>query len=72
MSTAKAARSTTEEKIISRYSNYTNPPVTYLEKAEAVLLAVGSSGSSFTANNIAYAQALIALAEAQMKGSTRV
>ena len=71
-STAKAARFTTEEKIISRYSNYTNSPVTYLEAAEKVLCGLEPYSITNPANKIAYAQALIALAEAQMKGSTRV
>ena len=55
---------------MSGYSNYRNPPVTYLERAEALLLEM--SEVNLPANKIALAQALIALAEAQMKGRSRV
>lgn len=56
---------------MSGYSNYTNPPVTYLEWAESALLSIDNSklGPHGTVN---YAQALIALASAQMTGRSRV
>lgn len=56
---------------MSRYDAYTNPPVTYLQWAESALLAIDNSTFTTVNTSIAYAQALIALAEAQMKGSTR-
>lgn len=60
------------DRRMSRYSNYRNPPATYLEKAESALVNLDPGMFTNDTDTINYAQALIALAEAQMKGSTRV
>ena len=56
---------------MSRYQGYRKPPATHLEQAESALMSLDPGMFTTDADTIAYARALISLAQAQMTGGGR-